>query len=142
MPLRVLRLLALLTVVPATALTVAIRPAVAQTTVSPFAAFSSAMQRGDADALAQGLADRVLVSLDGDSRVYSREQARHVFARFFRDHPADRFALDYPRETGGEALFASGRYVSDGETYVVRVLMSGTARRTLREVRIERGRLE
>lgn len=142
MPLRALRLLALPIVVSATASTVGVRPAAAQTTVSPFAAVASAMQRGDASALAQGFADRVLVSLDGDSRVYSREQARHVFARFFRDHPPERFVLDYPRETSGETLFASGRYVSDGETYTVRLLMAGAARRDLREVRIERGRLE
>lgn len=142
MPIRALRLLALLTALPAVASTVAVRPAAAQTATSPFAAFASAMQRGDASALAQSFADRVLVSLDGDSRVYSREQAQHVFARFFRDHPPSRFVLDYPRERGSETLFASGRYASDGETFLVRVLMSGTARRDLREVRIERGRVE
>ena len=128
------------------AVVAAIAPAAAvsaQTVPAAFAPFSAAMQRGDASALRAVLAERVMVSLDGNSRVYSREQAVHVFERFFRDRPAGGFTLDYPREAGGDALFAAGRYRTEDETYVVRVLLNlRGGRYEAQEVRIDQGRLE
>lgn len=143
MVVRLLRLFLLACAAPLATSTALVVPVSAQTTPASVAPFAAAMQRGDAAALRAVLAERVLVSIEGDSRVYSREQAVHVLDRFFKDHPADGFSVDYPREMGGDAVFAAGRYRSDGETYVVRVLLGPrNGRHEAREVRIDQGRLE
>jgi len=140
---RTLRLRLVLSLLAASASVVPAASVSAQTVPAAFAPFTAAMQRGDAAALRGVLAERVMVSLDGNSRVYSREQAVHVFERFFRDRPAGGFTLDYPRDAGGDALFAAGRYRSEDETYVVRVLLNLRAGRyEAQEVRIDQGRLE
>lgn len=137
------RLFLLSLALPLASATALVAPVLAQTTPPAVAAFGTALERGDASGLRPLLAERLLVSIDGDSRVYSREQALHVLGRFLRDRPASAVVFDAPRETGTDALFAAGRYRSDGETFVVRVLF-GTrgGRLEAREVRIDQGRLE
>lgn len=120
----------------------AVPRAQAQETPPAVAAVVAAFARGDARALADAAAERLDVSLPGGTSVYSRAQARLIFARFFDETPARGFRLEHRMAAGG-AYFATGRFVStDGQFTVLLRFGARGAGWELREVHVEPHGLE
>lgn len=70
---------------------------------------ASALQAGDAEALLNRAAGQISVTIDGQTAMYSRAQARYVMRAFFSRRPPARFTFGTLRRTGEQAE-ARGTY--------------------------------
>ena len=70
-----------------------------------------AIASGDAKALSELSADQVEIDLGKGSSVYTRDQARYVFASFFDDHPPSDFSFSGVKVLN-DLSTARGRYFS------------------------------
>lgn len=74
-------------------------------------AVTDAIAAGDARSLAKLGGGQIEIDLGRGSSVYSRDQARYVFASFFDDHPPSDFSLGEVKVMQGVCV-ARGRFVS------------------------------
>lgn len=110
----------------------------AQAQASRLTDLEAALARGDVRSLSDYLADRVEVSLEGATSVYSRDQAAYVLRGFFEQYPPRSFRFEDVMEAGDGAVFASGRYEHARGRFSVMVRLGMTGRGLeLRELRIE-----
>jgi hypothetical protein len=98
----------------------------------------AAFAGGDVEALLKRSATRLEVAIFGESRLYSRSQARYVLRDFFEERKPERFAFSASSKTNG-GWFAEGEYWYSRAERPLRVYMrlrqNGTAWE-LREVLI------
>jgi len=123
-------------------LAAAATPLRAQETPPAVSSVVAAFAQGNARALTDASADRLDVSLPGGASVYSRAQARLIFARFFDETSPRGFRVEHQMGSGA-AYFVTGRYTSRDGAFTV-LLRFGARGNTweLREVHVERHGLE
>lgn len=82
----------------------------------------AAFVAGDADALLEGAADRVEITLLGQSRLYSRAQAMYVMRDFFREYAPERFVLVSENQAEGSWI-ADAQYGYRGAEQILQIYL-------------------
>jgi hypothetical protein len=97
-----------------------------QSAPSPSEALAAALSRSDAGALANLCADRIDLTLDGVSTVYTRAQVAYVLDTWLDEHPPRLVRFGRHTSGGSDALMATGVLVHDaGEVDVTARLVRG-----------------
>lgn len=77
------------------------------------------IKAGSAKELSNYLNQTIDVTIDNSVQTYSKAQAEFVFRDFFKQHPANEFAIIHQGSSKGGQPFAIGQYKSGSDTYRV-----------------------
>ncbi|MEM6800093.1 MAG: DUF4783 domain-containing protein [Bacteroidota bacterium] len=96
---------------------------------------TESISEGEADQLATYFAQRVEISINGNTRTYNKAQARHVMRDFFQKYPAKKFNMIHIGNTG-DTTFMIGRYTSSNGSFDVNIFMNNR-NEAVTEIRFE-----